>query len=55
MTSSEKSTRCLTGERSKNSRKNRETALERRARIEGVWAKFDEGDYSALEEFTKSK
>jgi COX assembly protein 2 len=47
--------RCLSGERTKKSRNNRETALERRARIEAVWAKFDEGDFSALEQFTKSK
>ncbi|KAH0844349.1 COX assembly protein 2 like protein [Fonsecaea pedrosoi] len=47
--------KCLSGERTKKSKKNRETALERRARIESVWAKFDEGDYSALEQFTKSK
>ncbi|KIW64395.1 hypothetical protein PV04_09330 [Phialophora macrospora] len=47
--------RCLSGERTKKSKNNRETALERRARIEAVWAKFDEGDFSALERFTKSK
>ena len=47
--------RCLSGERSKKSRKNRETGLERRARMEAVWTKFDEGDYSALEKFTKQK
>ena len=47
--------KCLSGERSKKSRKNRETGLERRVRIEAVWAKMDEGDYSALEAFTKPK
>jgi COX assembly protein 2 len=45
--------KCLSGERQKKSLKNRETSLERRARIEGVWAKMDEGDFSALEKFTK--
>ncbi|KIV86801.1 hypothetical protein PV11_02389 [Exophiala sideris] len=45
--------RCLSGERQKKSRKNRETGMERRARIEAVWDKMDEGDYSALERFTK--
>jgi COX assembly mitochondrial protein 2 len=47
--------KCLSGERGKKSMKNRETALERRLRIEAVWAKMDEGDYSALEAYTKSK
>jgi COX assembly mitochondrial protein 2 len=47
--------KCLSGERSKKSGKNRETGLQRRHRIEAVWAKMDEGDYSALEEFTKRK
>lgn len=47
--------KCLSGERGKKSQKNRETGLQRRARIEAVWAKMDEGDYSALEEFTKPK
>ncbi|KEF51611.1 uncharacterized protein A1O9_12246, partial [Exophiala aquamarina CBS 119918] len=45
--------KCLSGERQKKSTRNRETSLERRARIESVWAKMDEGDYSALEKFTK--
>lgn len=45
--------RCLSGERQKKSRKNRETGMERRARIEAVWDKMDQGDYSALERFTK--
>jgi COX assembly mitochondrial protein 2 len=45
--------KCLSSERGKKSVKNRETGLERRARIEAVWQKMDEGDYSALEEFTK--
>lgn len=45
--------RCLSGERQKKSQKNRETSLERRARIEAVWDKMDQGDYSALERFTK--
>lgn len=47
--------KCLSGERSKKSGRNRETGLQRRQRIEGVWAKMDEGDYSALEEFTGKK
>jgi len=47
--------RCLSGERTKNSSKNRESALERRKRIEAIWEKMDEGDYSALEAFTKRK
>lgn len=47
--------KCLSGERGKKSKKNRETSLQRRARIEAVWAKMDEGDYSALEDFTKTK
>lgn len=47
--------RCLSGERSKKTAKNRETGLQRRQRIEAVWAKMDEGDYSALEEFTGKK
>jgi COX assembly mitochondrial protein 2 len=45
--------KCLSSERGKKSVRNRETALEKRARIEGVWKKMDEGDFSALEEFTK--
>jgi len=45
--------RCLSGERQKKSKKNRETGLERRARIEAVWDKMDQGDYTALERFTK--
>lgn len=45
--------KCLSGERQKKSTRNRETSLERRARIEAVWAKMDEGDFSALEKFTK--
>ena len=44
--------KCLSRERGKKSTKNRETSLERRARIEAVWKKMDEGDFSALEEFT---
>ena len=48
-------TKCLAGERSKKSRKNRETGLERRMRIEAIWEKMDEGDYSALEKFTGKK
>lgn len=44
---------CLSTERAKKSNQNRETGLERRARIEAVWQKMDVGDYSALEEFTK--
>ena len=44
---------CLSSERTKKSDLNRETGLERRARIEAVWQKMDVGDYSALEEFTK--
>lgn len=47
--------KCLAGERAKKSGKNRETALQRRHRIEAVWDKMDEGDYSALEAYTKSK
>jgi COX assembly mitochondrial protein 2 len=47
--------KCLSGERGKKSMKNRESALERRLRIEGVWAKMDEGDYAALEDYTKRK
>ena len=47
--------KCLSGERFKKSRKNRETSLERRSRIEAVWAKMDEGDFTAMEEFTKRK
>jgi len=47
--------KCLSVERGKKSKRNRETGLERRARIEAVWAKMDEGDFSALEEFTKPK
>lgn len=47
--------KCLSGERSKKSGRNRETALQRRQRIEDIWAKMDDGDYSALEEFTKRK
>lgn len=47
--------KCLSGERTKKSSKNRETALERRKRIEAIWDKMDEGDYSALEAFTKRK
>lgn len=33
--------------------RNRETALEKRERVEGIWSKMDDGDFSALEEFTK--
>ena len=47
--------RCLSGERSKISSRNRETGLQRRQRIEAVWDKMDQGDYSALEEFTGKK
>ena len=47
--------KCLASERGKKSQRNRETGLERRTRIEAVWKQFDEGDYSALEKFTKSK
>ena len=47
--------KCLSGERAKKSGKNRETALQKRQRIEAVWAKMDEGDNSALEAFTKPK
>lgn len=47
--------RCLSGERSKKSMGNRETGLQRRQRIEAVWDKMDQGDYSALEQFTKPK
>lgn len=45
--------RCLSGERQKKSRLNRETGLERRVRIEAIWDQMDKGDYSALEQFTK--
>jgi COX assembly mitochondrial protein 2 len=45
--------KCLSSERGKKGERNRETALERRAKIEAVWEKMDEGDYTALEEFTK--
>jgi len=45
--------RCLAGERKKKSGKNRETSLQRKARIEAVWENMDKGDFSALEEFTK--
>lgn len=45
--------KCLSSERGGKSVRNRETGLQRRARIEAVWQKMDEGDYSALEEFTK--
>ena len=45
--------KCLSRERGKKSVRNRETGLERRARIEAVWQKMDDGDYSALEELTK--
>lgn len=44
---------CLAAERAKKSKKNRETGQEKRARIEAVWKKMDEGDYSALEGFVK--
>lgn len=47
--------KCLSGERVKKSKRNRESGLERRARIEAVWKQMDEGDFSALEEFTKTK
>ena len=47
--------KCLSIERTKKSAKNRETGLERRKRIEKVWAQMDEGDYSALEAFTGKK
>ena len=47
--------KCLSIERGKKSKRNRETSLERRARIESVWKKMDEGDFSALEDFTKRK
>jgi COX assembly mitochondrial protein 2 len=47
--------KCLSGERTKKSSRNRETGLQRRQRIEAVWAKFDEGDFSELEKYTKSK
>lgn len=47
--------KCLSGERTKRSSKNRETGLQRRHRIESVWAKMDDGDYTALEEFTKKQ
>lgn len=47
--------KCLTGERSKKSVQNRETGLQKRQRIEAVWSKMDEGDFSALEQFTKPK
>ena len=45
--------KCLSSERGNKSQKNRETSLERRARIESVWKQMDDGDFSALEEFTK--
>lgn len=45
--------RCLSGERQKKSRQNRETGLERRVRIEAIWDQMDKGDYSALDQFTK--
>lgn len=47
--------KCLSGERAAKSGRNRETGLQRRHRIESVWAKMDDGDYSALEDFTKRK
>lgn len=47
--------RCLSGERTKKSIKNRETGLQRRQRIESVWSKMDDGDYTALETFTKKQ
>lgn len=47
--------KCLSGERTKKSVKNRETGLQRRQRIEAVWAKMDDGDYTALENFTKKQ
>ena len=47
--------KCLSGERGKKSNRNRETGLERRLRIESVWDKMDQGDYSALEAYTKPK
>lgn len=47
--------KCLSGERTKKTTRNRETGLERRQRIEAVWDKMDTGDYTALEEFTKNK
>ncbi|RMZ82449.1 hypothetical protein DV737_g2052, partial [Chaetothyriales sp. CBS 132003] len=47
--------KCLSGERGKKSGRNRETALERRLRVEAVWEQMDKGDYSALEAFTKPK
>lgn len=45
--------KCLASERGKKSEKNRETALQRRARLDAVFKQMDEGDYSALEKFTK--
>lgn len=47
--------KCLSGERGNKSRKNRETALEKRLRIEKIWDDMDRGDYSALEAYTKPK
>ena len=43
---------CLSQERGKKSKKNRETGLQRRMRIEAIWEQMDRGDYSALEKFT---
>ena len=45
--------KCLSGERSKKSVRNRETGLQRRERIESVWKQMDQGDFSALDEFKK--
>lgn len=45
--------KCLSQERTKKSRKNRETGLERRRRIEAIWEQMDNGDYSALEKYNK--
>ena len=45
--------KCLSSERGQKSGRNRETGLEKRERIEAVWAKMDEGDFSALEGFVK--
>lgn len=45
--------KCLSQERTKKSRKNRETGLERRRRIEAIWEQMDNGDYSALDKFKK--
>lgn len=47
--------KCLSGARAQKSGKNRETAVQRRLRIEEVWSKMDDGDYTALERFTKTK